>query len=319
MKYSKAGEQMKVDRLISIIMVLLDKDRIGAQELADLFEVSLRTIYRDIDAINMAGIPVCSIPGVGGGFEIMPGYKIDKNVFSTADLSALLMGLSSLSGMVQGDEMAHALAKVRSFIPADKAKDIELKVNQICIDLSPWMGSGNTQSYIEMIKAALQDNKLLSFEYIAHHGNKTARTVEPYQLVLKGSHWYFQGYCLKRNDFRLFRLSRMSNLQVQEDIFTPRVYQKPILDFAETLETMQIKIKLRVHKSVIDRVLDFCSYECFTPDGIEHYIVNFPFIENDYYYSILFSFGNQCECLEPLHIRTEIKRRLHDMAALYEK
>lgn len=310
---------MKVDRLISIIMVLLDKDRIGAQELADLFEVSLRTIYRDIDAINMAGIPVCSIPGVGGGFEIMPGYKIDKNVFSTADLSALLMGLSSLSGMVQGDEMAHALAKVRSFIPADKAKDIELKVNQICIDLSPWMGSGNTQSYLEMIKAALQDNKLLSFEYIAHHGNKTARMVEPYQLVLKGSHWYFQGYCLKRNDYRLFRLSRMSNLQVQEDIFTPRVYQKPILDFAETLETMQIKIKLRVHKSVIDRVLDFCSYECFTPDGIEHYIVNFPFIENDYYYNILFSFGNQSECLEPLHIRTEIKRRLHDMAALYEK
>lgn len=319
MKYSKAGEQMKVDRLISIIMVLLDKDRIGAQELADLFEVSLRTIYRDIDAINMAGIPVCSIPGVGGGFEIMPGYKIDKNVFSTADLSALLMGLSSLSGMVQGDEMAHALAKVRSFIPADKAKDIELKVNQICIDLSSWMGSGNTQSYLEMIKAALQENKVLSFEYIAHHGNKTARMVEPYQLVLKGSHWYFQGYCLKRNDFRLFRLSRMSNLQVQEDIFTPRVYQKPILDFAETLETMQIKIKLRVHKSVIDRVLDFCSYECFTPDGIEHYIVNFPFIENDYYYNILFSFGNQCECLEPLHIRTEIKRRLHDMAALYEK
>lgn len=319
MKYSKADEQMKVDRLISIIMVLLDKDRIGAQELADLFEVSLRTIYRDIDAINMAGIPVCSIPGVGGGFEIMPGYKIDKNVFSTADLSALLMGLSSLSGMVQGDEMAHALAKVRSFIPADKAKDIELKVNQICIDLSPWMGSGNTQSYLEMIKAALQENKVLSFEYIAHHGNKTARMVEPYQLVLKGSHWYFQGYCLKRNDFRLFRLSRMSNLQVQEDIFTPRVYQKPILDFAETLETMQIKIKLRVHKSVIDRVLDFCSYECFTPDGIEHYIVNFPFIENDYYYNILFSFGNQCECLEPLHIRTEIKRRLHDMAALYEK
>lgn len=319
MKYSKAGEQMKVDRLISIIMVLLDKDRIGAQELADLFEVSPRTIYRDIDAINMAGIPVCSIPGVGGGFEIMPGYKIDKNVFSTADLSALLMGLSSLSGMVQGDEMAHALAKVRSFIPADKAKDIELKVNQICIDLSPWMGSGNTQSYLEMIKAALQDNKLLSFEYIAHHGNKTARTVEPYQLVLKGSHWYFQGYCLKRNDFRLFRLSRMSSLQVQEDIFMPRVYQKPILDFEETLETMQIKIKLRVHKSVIDRVLDFCSYECFTPDGIEHYIVNFPFIENDYYYSILFSFGNQCECLEPLHIRTEIKRRLHDMTGLYEK
>ena len=122
---------MKVDRLVSIIMILLDKKRIGAQELADMFEVSPRTIYRDIDTINMAGIPVCSVPGVGGGFEIMQKYKIDKKVFSTADLSAILMGLSNLSTMIRGDELVHALAKVKSFIPADTAKDIELKANQV--------------------------------------------------------------------------------------------------------------------------------------------------------------------------------------------
>ena len=91
---------MKVDRLVSIIMILLDKKRIGAQELADMFEVSLRTIYRDVDSINRAGIPVLSTPGVGGGFEIMQEYKLDKKVFSTADLSAILMGLSSLSSMI---------------------------------------------------------------------------------------------------------------------------------------------------------------------------------------------------------------------------
>ena len=118
---------MKIDRLVSIIMVLLDKERIGAQELADMFEVSPRTIYRDIDTINMAGIPIRSISGVGGGFEIMQKYKIDKNVFSTADLSAILMGLSSLSDMIRGNELINALAKVKSFIPADKANDIELK------------------------------------------------------------------------------------------------------------------------------------------------------------------------------------------------
>ena len=207
---------MKVDRLVSIIMILLDKKRIGAQALADMFEVSPRTIYRDVDAINMAGIPVRSTSGVGGGFEIMPEYKVDKKVFSADDLSALLMGLSSLSGMVRGDELVHALAKVRSFIPADRAKDIELKANQINIDLSLWMGNGNIQSNLEIIKAAMQESRLLTFEYIAHHGNKTARTAEPYQLVLKSSHWYLQGYCHKREAYRLFRLSRMSNLQMQE-------------------------------------------------------------------------------------------------------
>ena len=110
----------------------------------------------------------------------------------------------------------------------------------------------------------------------------------------------------------------MSNLQIQEETFKPRDYQKPILDFAEMLETMQTKIKIRIHKSVMDMVLNYCTYEDFSPDGDEHYIVDFPFIENDYYYNILFSFGDKFECLEPLHIRKEMKRRIHDIAALYE-
>lgn len=310
---------MKIDRLVSIIMVLLDKRRIGAQELADMFEVSPRTIYRDIDAINMAGIPVRSIPGLGGGFEVMPEYKMDKKVFSADDLSALLMGLSSLSNMIRGDELIHAAAKVRSFIPADRVKDIELKVDQICIDLRPWIGNGNIQPYLEMIRTALQDNRLLTFVYVAYHGNKTARAVEPYQLVLKGSHWYLQGYCRERNDFRLFRLSRMSNLQIQEEVFTPRDYQKPQLEFDDIWETMQTKIKIRIHKSILDRVLDFCPYEKFLPDGEEHYLVDFPFIENEYYYDMLLSFGNKCECLEPLRVRAEIMRRIHEAAAVYER
>ena len=309
---------MKVDRLVSIIMLLLKRERIGAQELADMFEVSPRTIYRDIDTINMAGIPVCSTSGVGGGFEIMQKYKIDRKVFSTADLSALLMGLSSLSNMIRGDELANALAKVKSFIPADRAKDIELKANQIHIDLSPWMGNRNIQPYLENIKTALRESKLLSFEYADRYGNKTARTAEPYQLVLKSNHWYWQGYCHKRNDFRLFKLSRMSNLQIQEEFFTPRNFQEPQLDFADIVATMQIEIKIRIHKSVMDRVLDYCAYEHFLPDGNEHYIVNYPFIENEYHYDILLSFGDKCECLEPSHIRTEMKRRIHDIAAIYE-
>lgn len=309
---------MKIDRLVSIIMILLDKERIGAQELADMFEVSPRTIYRDINAINMAGIPIRSTSGVGGGFEIMEQYKIDKNVFSTSDLSTILMGLSSLSNMVRDDELINTLAKIKSFIPVERAKDIELRANQIRIDLSAWMGNRNIQPYLEMIKTALQENRLLSFEYVAHHGNKTTRTVEPYQLVLKGSHWYFQGYCHKRNDFRLFRLSRISNLQIKEETFTPRDFQKTILDVEKIIEPMLIRVKIRIHQSVMDRVLDYCSYEHFLPDDDEHYIVDFPFIENDYNYDILLSFGSKCECLEPLHIRTEMKRRIHDMAVIYE-
>src|SRR5690625_5247172 len=237
---------MKVERLISIIMILLDKERISAQKLADMFEVSLRTIYRDIDAINMAGITIRSTSGMGDGFEIISNYKIDRKFFSTSDLSAILMGLSSLSNMMRGDELINALAKVKSFIPAERAKDIELRANQLYIDLSPWMGNRDIQPYLEIIKTALQESKLLSFEYADRYGNKTARTAEPYQLVLKSSHWYWQAYCLKRNDFRLFRLSRTSNLQIQEEFFMPREYQKPQLDFTDRLATMQTNINIRI-------------------------------------------------------------------------
>lgn len=308
---------MKVERLLSMIMTLLAKERVGAQELAEQFEVSPRTIYRDIDAINMAGIPVRSTSGVGGGFEIMPSYKLDKKVFSTAELSTLLMGLSGLSGMMRGEELVNTLAKVKSFIPADRAKDIELKANQVCIDLSPWMDTQNIQPYLEIMKTALQESRLLTFAYADQHGNKTVRTVEPYQLVLKSSHWYLQGYCHIRNDYRLFKLSRISGLQMQGETFTPRNYQKPILDFEDVLETMQTKIKIRIHQSVMDRVLDFCPYEDFSTDGDEYYIVSFPFIENDYYYGILLGLGDRCECLEPTHVRAEMKHRIRNSAALY--
>jgi predicted DNA-binding transcriptional regulator YafY len=309
---------MKIDRLVSIIMILLDKRRISAQELADRFEVSPRTIYRDIDTIDMAGIPIRSTSGVGGGFEIMPEYKLDKKVFSSAELSAILMGLSSLSTMIRGDELVHALAKVGSFVPAERAKDIELRRNQVHIDLSPWMGNRNVQAYLEATRIALQERRLLTFDYADRYGNTSARTAEPHQLVLKSNHWYVYGYCRTRKDFRLFRLSRMSNLQTLEDGFEPRDFDMPQLDATEVLSAKQTRIKIRVHGSVLERVLDHCSYEDVLPDGDEHYIVSFPFIDNEFYFGVLFSLGDKCECLEPPQVRAEMERRIRDMAAIYD-
>lgn len=308
---------MKIDRLISIMMMLLDKKRIGANELAETFEVSKRTIYRDIDAINLAGIPVVSISGVGGGFEIMPEYKLDKNVFSSTDLSAILMGLTNASNMISGNELLNAITKVKSFIPPDKVKEIELKANQILIDFSPWLGNSAVRSHLEIIKSAINENKLLTFEYFDRHASKTIRTVEPYQLVLKANHWYFNGFCLMRNDYRLFRLTRITNLAMNNQIFAPRNYQPPQLEFIGIWETMQTKIRLRIHESIIDNVLDYCTFDSFTLDVDKNYLVDFPFVENDYFYNILLSFGDKCECLSPSHIRTELKRKAQKIAELY--
>lgn len=309
---------MKVDRLVSIIMILLDKERVSAQKLANMFEVSLRTIYRDIDSIDMAGIPIRSISGVGGGFEIMPKYKVDKNVFSVKDLSSMLIALTNFSNIISENDLINAIAKVKSLIPTEKSKDIEVRTNQIHVDLSSWLYNENVQPYLEMIKKALENRKLLSFDYIDRYGNKTKRLAEPYQLVLKSSHWYWQGYCLKRSDFRLFRLSRMTNLKIDDKTFEMRDFPNPNLDFEDILATMQSKIQIRIHNSILDRVLEHCSSDHIRMYGSEYHIVDFPFIENDYYYDILLGFGNKCECIEPSHIRAEMKRKINDIAKIYE-
>ena len=242
---------------------------------------------------------------------------MDKKAFSTDDLSALLMGLNNLSGVMQGDAFTHALAKVRSFIPTEQAKAIELKASQVVIDPRPWMGGGHIARHLDTIKEALQRSRLLAFTYTDGHGNRTERTVEPVQLVLKSNHWYVHAFCRSRNDFRLFRLSRMSDLRMLDEAFVPRDCPKPVLELDELPEALQTDIKLRVHTSVLDRVLDFCPPERVTPDGAEHYLVDYPFIERDYYYDMLLSLGDKCECLAPEHVRDELRRRIKRMARIY--
>ena len=210
------------------------------------------------------------------------------------------MGLSSLSNMIRGEELVNALAKVKSFIPADRAKDIELKSNQIAVDLTPVDRQQEYTALSEMIKTALQESRLLSFEYEDRHGNKTTRTAEPYQLVLKGSHWYWQGYCHKRNDFRLFKLSRISNLHIQDEFFTPGEYQKPQLEFADILSSMQTRIKIRIHKSVRERVLITARMNRFFRMVMSITLSAFLSLRTIITTIFFFSFGDKCECLEPL-------------------
>lgn len=308
---------MKADRLVGIIFLLLERGRVSARELAESFEVSPRTIYRDIDAIGMAGIPIRAVSGVGGGFEIMPGYTLDKNVFTEDELSALMMGLSGLFSITRGQELKNALTKLKSLVPSERVQELEVRANQICIDLRPWLGRRNTQAYLDLIKAAMQERRLLSFQYIDRHGNESARIAEPYQLVLKGGAWYFQGYCLSRNDFRLFRLSRMASPEMRKESFIPRAYQRPILDIPENVAPAQLEITLRIHRAIIDRVLEVCEYDALTPDGDEHFIVRLPFIDRDYYYDQLLSLGDKCQCLAPLYVRDKLRGKIRALAAAY--
>lgn len=243
---------MKIDRLISIIMILLQQDKITAIKLADMFEVSPRTIYRDIDAINSSGIPIISYPGLNGGFGIMEQYKIDKKLFTFSDITTLLIDLGSIPPTLSSDSILTAMAKVKALISPEQLKEIKFESSKVLIDHTPWFGDNNYELHLSFIKTALNENRLVSFDYYTQNGVKSQRKIEPYRLVLKNSNWYIQGYCLLRKDFRVFRVSRITSMKLLEEEFIPREFDDKFIDMTDTISKRSISIRLLIDASIQD-------------------------------------------------------------------
>ncbi|MCS5347973.1 YafY family transcriptional regulator [Staphylococcus aureus] len=309
---------MKISRLISIILLLNERKRVSANELSELMEVSKRTIYRDVETINLAGIPVYSIPGVGGGFEIMENFKIDKNTFTENELASLLISNYNFPDKLKNMDFYNTNLKIKSLIPKEKINIIDTQVAQFYMDSNHWNEFRNIDDQVIKFKKAIQNNQVLKVKYINHLGNITEREVEPYQLILKAGQWYGYVYCNLRDDFRLLKLTRVMNIQDSDRKFIEKVYKDPLLSTDRIFEKLKMTIKLRVHESIVERLLDFCNYESFRQENNRHYVVDFPFIDNSYYYGLILSFGDKCEIIEPTEIRNKMKQIIKKIANNYK-
>lgn len=309
---------MKIDRLVAIIMVLMNCDRISASRLAEKFEVTTRTIYRDIDTIAMAGIPIVTYPGVNGGIGIMPEYKVDKQFFSGREISNLMMGLGTVSTTLSQKDVAGTLEKVKRLVPAEQAADLEAKAGQIRIDLAAWGGSRQVRPDLELIRKAQDQHRVLAMAYRGRDGALSRRRVEPYQLVFKAGHWYLQAFCLLREDFRIFKLARISRLDLLEDRFAPRPFEPNPMDGTGWIDNRLIRIQLRVHNSLEEQVREYCDADDIAPCGRDMLMVNLPFTEDEYGYRFLIGLGDQCECIGPARVRKALIRRIRNMLAVYD-
>lgn len=305
---------MKIDRLISIIMILLEKKRVSSHYLAEKFEVSNRTIYRDLQTINMAGIPILSIPGTNGGYEIMPDYKIDKSFFKENDLSVILMGLSNLSNITNNKDIMQTFSRLKSLLPNESTNTY----NPISVDIIPWI---NTNIFIlknkDLAQEAIKNKKILSFSYLNLKGELTHREIEPYQLILKNNEWYIYGYCLVKNDYRIFKVSRVIDLKVLEKIFLKRDFVVPILDPSHNIELKKIDITIKFHHSLLERILDFANYNDIKNSANDYYTATISIYDNDYYYNMILGFGDKCECLSPKKVRNKIKEKISNLYEAY--
>lgn len=212
----RGGFGLKLDRLLAITMCLLSNKRVTAAELADRFEVSLRTVYRDIDAINQAGIPVASYPGPDGGYEIMPGYRIDKQVLTLEHLVAIYTSLRGIQSATDNSELTELLERIGALIPEDFTTSASFSLD------FRHSSNADVKEKIRSLQLAVREMHTVKFDYMDSRGAETSRTVEPMGLYLKRSAWYLWGFCRIRSALRVFRLSRMNNLKLLSERFVRR-------------------------------------------------------------------------------------------------
>lgn len=297
---------MSDSRLFKILYYLLKNGTTTVKELAEIFEVSTRTIHRDIDSLSSAGIPICTSRGRHGGVYIMNNFILDKSVFSAEEKDQILTAINDFSFIL--DEDTNDLLNKLSAIFNTNAR------NWIEVDLSNWRYNKPSQDIFNSIKFAILDKKIISFEYYSK-GNSTYRKIEPIKLLFKSYNWYIYGFCLFRNDYRLFKLSRINHLEVLEDKFERCDETSSIVDNAFYNQNL-VPVKLMFDKSISYRVFDeFDKSEIEIDD--EYLIVNTNLPSNDYLFSYLLSFGSNVELLEPYDLREEFKKVIKEISKKY--
>jgi len=297
---------MKNDRLFQILYILLERRSITAPELAKRLEVSVRTVYRDVEALSIAGVPVYTSSGKGGGISLLSGYTFDKALLSDEEQNQILFAIQSLQAADQNvDKLLLKLG----------AAFRKTNTNWIEVDFSRWgMRKTDSQKY-EQLKKAILEKRVLRMIYCGTSGNVTERDVKPVRLVFKNKHWYLQAFCLQAEAFRIFKVSRMMDLELTYDTFTDSFADPPPLDGGEPPPFPGTKISLRFPPSMAFRVYDEFDRDGIAaqPDGYLCVSVEFPI--DSWVLSYILSFGTDVEILEP----AELKAALAEYAkSIYE-
>lgn len=297
---------MKESRLFRILYYLLEHKKTTAPELAEEFEVSVRTIYRDIDYISSAGIPIYATQGKDGGIAILDSFTLDKSMFSEVEKEQILTGLEALIA-TDGKSTDELLIKLKTLFQMQTTNWIE-------VDFSEWFQEKPAQNVFNDIKKSILDRYIISFEYFNHQGNNVFRHIQPLKLLFKGKAWYVYGFCLLRNEYRFFKLTRIKNLDITEEKFLPKESITTIDTTIKQEETVVVTLKFNKHMAF--RVYDeFGSESIVDKHGYLYVTTSLP--NNDTLYSYVLSFEDYVEIVEPQEIRETMKCRLKKIQKKY--
>lgn len=300
---------MKIDRMIGILSILLQQEKVTAPYLAEKFEVSRRTINRDIEALCMAGIPIVTEPGVNGGISIIEGYKIDHTLLTTSDMQAILVGLRSLDSVSGTNRYAQLMEKL-----SVGASNLLAGDTHILIDLASWYPKSYLSPKMELLHDAILTGHKVSFTYFSPT-QETKRTVEPYHLIYHWAGWYLWGWCESRTDFRLFKLGRMADLHIEET-FEKRNVFLPDLS-SDHVFPPKYQVKARIQPEYKWRLIEEYGPESFTIQPDKTLLFSAGFTDKDTIVGWIASFGEGAELLEPAEFRQDILAFAESIRKIY--
>lgn len=301
---------MQINRLFEIIYILLDKKRVTAQELAEHFEVSTRTIYRDIEILSGTGVPVYMSKGKGGGVSLLPEFVLNKTIITEKEKEEILSSLKAMGTVRFGEEVT-ALRKLESLF----GRFGDSNTDWIEVDFGAWSDGKREEDFFQTLKKAIIRKRVIRFSYASVKGQMTRRDVEPLRLCFKSGAWYLYGYCREQKDYRFFKLKRIRGLEITEEIFQ-RVYTEQVLgEQQHVYQKKMVDLKLKIEREAAYRVYDeFETYEQLE-DGSFLVEIKFPYEEWLLYY--IFSFGRNVEVIEPVEIRNRVQVELNKMLEKY--
>lgn len=287
---------MQIDRLFQIVYLLLERRTITAKELAKHFGVSVRTIYRDIDTLSAANIPLYSTQGRGGGISILDGFVLNKATLNQDEQNQILLALQSMAATGQ-TQAQDTLAKLGGLFQKSNTNWIE-------VDFSRWGQSSQDNCRFELLKSAILDGFSLRFAYVSASGEHSKRSVYPLKLIFKSKAWYLQGFCQTRQDYRTFKINRMLGILMTDEHFIPRDYSPPPIEGGDSSSPALIDLEFQVPANFAHRLYDEFDEGSIeqSDDGSYHVFVQLP--QDEWLRSYILSFGNHIKIISPPHMVT---------------
>ncbi|MDU4890419.1 MAG: YafY family protein [Clostridium sp.] len=302
---------MKLDRLVAIIMILNNRERVTARELSEKFQVSIKTIQRDMEIIERAGVPIVSFKGNGGGYGIIEEFKVNNSSMTKEEAALVNKLLKGINNSYENIETIALINKLEGLKKNENGRE-----DRLIIDFSKWGRGEGLNKIINIIDKAILNRNPIKFQYVNGNGESTERIIEPYKIIFKSLSWYVYGFCTLKNEMRIFKVTRIKNIKVcgeqfelkeiiGEDVFKEKDYERT-------------EIELRFKDNFKGIILEsFEEYEELKEEnGYTIAVIKIPY--SNWVEGMILSFGDNVEVIKPTFLRDNIKEKLEKMINLYK-